>query len=99
MYFGSKIQQYRDDIIRDLAALVSIPSVCGEPKEGMPLGERSAEALNCILKMAEKMGLATENVGNYAGHAEYGEGDEVAAVLTHVDVVPAGDGWDTLRLP
>lgn len=95
MYFGDKIDRYRDDILKDLATLVAIPSVCGEPKEGMPMGEQSAKALNCILQMAQNMGFATKNVENYAGHAEYGAGDEVAAVLTHVDVVPAGDGWDT----
>lgn len=95
LYFGNKIEQYRDDIIKDLAALVAIPSVCGKPVKNMPFGEKSAEALNCILQMAQNMGFATKNVGNYAGHAEYGTGEEIAAVLTHVDVVPAGEGWDT----
>ncbi|HEX3037907.1 MAG TPA: Sapep family Mn(2+)-dependent dipeptidase [Oscillospiraceae bacterium] len=95
MYFGNKIDQYRDDILKDLATLIAIPSVCGEPKENMPFGEKSARALNCILQMAQNMGLETKNVGNYAGHAEYGAGEEVAAVLTHVDVVPAGSGWET----
>ena len=95
LYFGDKIDKYRDDILKDLATLVAIPSVCCEAKEDMPLGKNSAQALDCILKMAQGMGLDTKNVGNYAGHAEYGAGEEVAAVLTHVDVVPAGDGWDT----
>lgn len=95
MYFGDKIDKYRDDILKDVATLVAIPSVCSEPEENMPMGKMSAEALNCILQMAQNMGFSTKNVGNYAGHAEYGTGEEVAAVLTHVDVVPAGDGWDT----
>ncbi len=95
MSFGSKILNYREDMIRDLAELISIPSVRGEASDGMPFGKESAEALNRILSMADKMGFATKNIGNYAGHAEYGEGDEVAAVVAHVDVVPAGEGWET----
>jgi succinyl-diaminopimelate desuccinylase len=95
MNFGNKILKYQDDMMRDLAELVAIPSVRGEAAEGQPFGKECADALNCILNMANRMGLTTKNVGNYAGHAEYGEGDEVAAVVTHVDVVPAGEGWET----
>lgn len=95
MSFGSKILKYQDDILKDMEELIAIPSVRGEAEEGMPFGKESAKALNCILAMAEKMGFATKNIGNYAGHAEYGEGEEVAAVVTHVDIVPEGEGWDT----
>ena len=30
-----------------------------------------------------------------AGRIEAGKGDDVLGVLCHVDVVPAGDGWDS----
>ncbi len=95
MNFGSKILKYREDIIKDMAKLVAIPSVRGEASEGMPFGKECADALKLALNMANNMGFATKNVDGYAGHAEYGEGDEVAAVVAHVDVVPAGEGWDT----
>ncbi len=95
MSFGSKICKYQDDIIRDLTALVAIPSVREKSEEGKPYGVESARALDCILAMAESMGLKTKNVDGYAGHAEYGEGGEIAAVLAHVDVVPVGEGWDS----
>jgi len=95
MSFGSKILKYQEDIIKDLAELIAIPSVQGEASEGMPFGKEPAEALNLILSMADRLGLVTKNIGGYAGHAEYGEGNEVAAVVAHVDVVPTGEGWDT----
>lgn len=82
-------------MIRDLAELVAIPSVQEEAKADMPFGQGPADALSCILNMADRMGLVTRNVGNYAGHAEYGEGEETACTITHVDVVPAGGGWNT----
>lgn len=95
MSFGEKILKYREPILKDLAALVAVESVNGAAEDGMPFGAKSAEALGLILGMAERMGLKTKNVGNYAGHAEYGEGEEIAATVSHVDVVPAGIGWET----
>lgn len=94
MSFGEKILRYQDDILRDLAELVRIPSVRSEAEPGMPFGRESTRALETVLAMAERLGLTVKNVDNYAGHAEYGEGEETAAVLAHVDVVPAGEGWD-----
>lgn len=101
MLFGEKILEYWDDIVKDLAALVAIPSVA-KPQEGpYPFGDDCARAIDTVLAMAEGYGLKTKNVGYYAGHAEYGEGDGNAVVMAHVDVVPAGDpaaerfGWDT----
>ena len=40
------------------------------------------------------MGFRTKNVDNYMGWAEIGEGDEMVAILGHLDVVPEGKGWD-----
>ncbi len=87
MSFGEKILDYKDDILRDLDEILKIRSVASKSQDD------ASEALKFILRRAEEMGLATENVENAAGHAEYGEGEELAAVLSHVDVVPAGDGW------
>lgn len=95
MIFGSKIDSYFDEILADLAKLIAIPSVCEEGSETEPFGQPCREALDCILEMASRLGLSTENIGYYAGEARLGEGDTYIDVLTHVDVVPAGDGWDS----
>ena len=97
MLFGERILEYWDDIMKDLATLVAIPSVADPEKAtpGHPFGDPCAQALDTILSLAEGYGLKTKNVDYYAGHAEYGEGDEDAAVMAHVDVVPAGEGWAT----
>lgn len=60
MNFGSKILQYQENIIKDLAELISIPSVRGEASKEMPFGQNSAKALNRILEMADHMGLTTK---------------------------------------
>ncbi len=86
-YFGETILRYREDILHDLDALMRIRSVSASDKEA------AAQALTYMLQRAEEMGFRTKCIDGIAGHAEYGEGEEIAAVLAHVDVVPAGDGW------
>mgnify|MGYP000893316812 CR=1 FL=1 len=95
MAFGTEILKYREAILKDLASLVAVPSVRGDAQAGKPFGPEPARALGMMLGRAEEMGLTAKNVDNYAGHAEYGSGDEIAAVVAHIDVVPAGEGWDS----
>lgn len=87
MSFGENILKYQDQILHDLDELIRIRSVSASDKAA------ASQALDYILDRAKEMGFATRNIEGIAGHVEYGEGDEIAAVLSHVDVVPAGDGW------
>ncbi len=85
----------RDAFLRDLSQLVSIPSVDGSPEEGAPYGRETKRALDAFLAMAGRMGFKTVNVENVAGYAEMGEGHEMVAAVCHLDIVPAGSGWDS----
>ena len=95
MLFGEHILDYWDDILNDLGKIVAVPSVCGERDGDYPYGKEPARAIDTMMELAESYGLKTKNVGYYAAHAEYGEGEENAVVMAHVDVVPAGEGWNT----
>lgn len=95
MQFGYKILDYWDDILTDLKEMIAIPSVSGDPEGIYPFGREAARAVDAALGMAARYGLEAKNVDYYAMHAQYGEGEENAVVMAHVDVVPAGDGWDT----
>lgn len=90
---GSEIRKYRDEILEDVVRAVNIQSYRSEPLPGMPFGEGPARALDFALGLAENLGLKVKNVGNRAGHVEYGEGEELVGILAHMDVVPAGEGW------
>lgn len=80
-------------IFEDIARLVAINSVEGEAKPGMPFGEGPARVLAEGLKLAEELGLEAVNCENYIGYAQIGEGEDYLATITHLDVVPVGEGW------
>ena len=89
------IEKSFDDQIRDLQELIRIPSVSrGEPREGMPYGENVFNALRKAQQIARKLGFEKVwDVEARCGVVEYGEGDELVAVMAHLDVVPEGTGW------
>ena len=87
------IRAHADELLESLAALVRIPSVEGVPEEHAPFGCEPARALHEALALCEKLGFRTGNMDDRVGWCEYGEGEEMVAVLGHLDVVPAGDGW------
>ncbi len=82
-----------DKMIDDLKGLITIPSVKEDAEENMPFGKPCADALKYTLDLCEKFGFETKNLDNYCGWAQIGEGEKLIAVLCHLDVVPAGDGW------
>lgn len=94
--FKQWINDTLDDQIRDLQTLVRIPSVSrGEPKAGMPLGENVHRALTEALALANRLGFPnTRSLDGLCGIVDYGEGEELLCVMAHLDVVPAGTGWD-----
>ena len=97
MDFKEVFKKYQDDIIKHTKELVSFPSVLVENEvvDGVryPFGIENKKALDYVLNLGRELGFKTHNVENVCGHIEYGEGDEVLAVLCHVDVVPAIGEW------
>ena len=93
----SMVEGYRDELVEKLGELVSIKSEMGEALADAPFGAGPRDVLKAALAMCEKDGFKTVNLDNYIGYAEMGEGDELIAVVGHLDVVPAKkeDGWDT----
>ena len=58
-----------DDIIKDIKAIVDIPSVNAPAEEGAPYGKKIKRALLEALKIADRMGYKTVNCENYMGYA------------------------------
>lgn len=90
-----EVEKRKDDLLKDTQNLLYIKSLLDEenPLPDAPLGKGVKEALDFMLNLGEKDGFVPKNVGNLAGHLEFGEGEELLGILCHVDVVPEGDGW------
>lgn len=71
-------------------------------KDGVfhPFGAGVQEALDTVLAMANDMGFTTYNCDNYGGHIDFpgtgenGNPPKIFGIIGHLDVVPAGTGWD-----
>ena len=89
------IRENRENILRDIRRICAVPSVNGPAEEGKPFGAGPAKALDTALTIADEMGLHTNNCEGYMGYASWGQGTEYLATICHLDVVPAGEGWDS----
>lgn len=92
-----KVLEYENQMIDDLKGLLSIESVRDDSKasEDAPVGPGPRQALDYMYELAERDGFSTHDVDHIAGRIEAGQGEDVLGILWHVDVVPAGDGWDS----
>lgn len=93
MTFDQWIDEHQNELIETTRALMAYNSVETEAYGDMPFGKTVGECLDKALEICRNMGFETKNVDYYAGHAEYGQGDELIGLLVHIDIVPAGDGW------
>lgn len=87
------VERNTEILVSSVQELVRVRSVAGEPEPGAPAGAGPRDALVVALHIAERLGFETVNIDNYAGFAEFGDGDEYVAALGHVDVVPEGGNW------
>lgn len=95
MDFKEIVREYESKMIEDLFGLLSIESVRTEGTKEAPVGQGPKDALLYMLSLGERDGMTTKVVDNLAGHIELGNGKDLFGILGHVDVVPAGSGWDT----
>lgn len=77
-----------------LLELLRIPSVEGEPMPGAPFGEEVRRALAKIAELAQNLGLQANLTDHYVT-VDFGDGasPQALGILSHVDVVPFGEGW------
>ena len=98
----AEISHYVDEnwsaIVADISRLVSIESVEDQTSANSdaPWGEGPRRALSCALSMADRLGLQTHDCDGIIGFADVpGEVEGQVATIAHLDVVPAGPGWDS----
>ncbi|EOL49987.1 Sapep family Mn(2+)-dependent dipeptidase [Enterococcus caccae] len=90
------IQTNQQHFLEELTKIMEVPSVKGQAEVGAPFGKEPRRALETVLALAESYGFQTEIVNDAVGFAQYGNDPEYIGVVGHLDVVPAGNGWDFL---
>lgn len=86
------ILSHKDDIIKDLSEICSIPSVAGTPTPDAPFGNEVKNALTKVHSMYEEEGIKSTLYPEYV-MAEFGESEKTLGIFSHADVVPAEGEW------
>ncbi len=82
---NSMVEGKKQEMITTLIDLLKIPSITGNKKE-------VDQSMDFTLNLAKSLGLEAKSLfDKKVGIIEYGRGDETLGILTHLDVVPAGD--------
>ena len=100
MDYEKYLELNREEMIFALRDVVRINSeegekIMGKDGEIYPFGSGVQAALEKVLALGESMGFTVKNVDNYGGHIDFeGKTDRIMGIIGHLDVVPAGSGWD-----
>jgi succinyl-diaminopimelate desuccinylase len=84
-----------DGMLSDLGKLIEINSVAGEKKEGAPFGTASREALSAAESMLRDKGFDVNVFEDMVITSTFGPNPPELGILAHLDVVAAGEGWET----
>lgn len=87
------IDAHRQEMLEDICELCRINSEKMPAEEGMPYGPGAAEALDAAMDIAEGYDFIVTDYDGYVAAIDIGENPRHLDILAHLDVVPAGDGW------
>lgn len=88
------IREQEGSLIQDLRAWIAIPSVSRKGNSAFPFGEECARMLDTALAWSRDEGMRVQNFDYYCGTALWqGQTDSRIGIITHLDVVPEGEGW------
>lgn len=82
-----------NEMIEALQKLVSFQSIAKEEGTEYPYGKEVCGAKEYVLELAKSFGMRVEDVPGKYAYIEIGAGPRLIGILSHLDVVPAGDGW------
>lgn len=87
------LEVYHEEMCGELQKLLKIRTVTAAPVPGAPFGATIGSALSYVEKLAGEKGFECVDFEGYASEISSGEGQEAVGVVSHIDVVPEGEGW------
>ncbi len=88
------IMKNQELFLEKLATLISFKTEQGPAIDGKPFGEEIYRCLTWFNDLAKEFGFTVINYDNYMSEIVVGEGEELG-IIGHLDVVPAGTGWNS----
>ena len=89
------IESHTDEMLIDLGRLIEVKSVKGSIESGAPYGAGPREALTLAGSIIEARGFKTRVFEDMVITADLGLDPPELGILAHVDVVGAGEGWNS----
>lgn len=88
-------EHHRSEFVEDLLKWAAVPSVSDESlaEPGAPFGPEVARMFALAAQRAGQLELATANHAGYAMSISLGDQPSQIGLISHLDVVPAGEGW------
>lgn len=80
--------------LADLQKVMRVPSVKGKSAEKAPYGINPRQILTLVMELGESYGFSTKVIDDAIGYIQWGTDPDYIGILGHLDVVPAGEGWD-----
>ena len=91
----ASIDSHWQEFLVLLQKVMQVPSVKGKPAHHAPYGTEPRRVLDLVLSEAAAKGFKTNVIDDAIGYVQWGENsEEYVGVIGHLDVVPAGTGWD-----
>ncbi len=87
------MKEYLAQTVRSISESIRFDSSRQKHSHAAPFGQGALDCLLHYLSLAQGMGFVTHNYDGFVGDVEFGDGPEEFAILCHLDVVPAGNGW------
>lgn len=92
------IEKYLKEALENLKKAIAFESYARDEQDNTVYGEATHRCLAFYLELANNMGFSIiEGPAQKYGFVEYGTGEKIFAITTHLDVVPSGDltKWKT----
>ncbi|MDR2102558.1 MAG: Sapep family Mn(2+)-dependent dipeptidase [Treponema sp.] len=84
----------QEELVADVISLVNIRSVKEAPAPNQPFGPGPAAVIDQGLELGKRYGFETENDDYFSlSFILKGNTEKELAIISHVDVVPEGNGW------
>lgn len=89
------IEQYKEDILKEIQNLIKVPSAIHmeSAEEGAPFGREIRTALDKVMDLSQNLGFEVRDYDGYAASVRFGDAGKEIGILSHIDVVPPGNGW------